>query len=125
MNNYITLDGKRYKTTKKSWTPAIITPMQSRDYINGDLNATFGPTSLLMWDGDLIAPSTAENLYGTIADINKTLAKRETVTFIDHHGTTYANAHLIGPFQKRSFFPNWDVSENPIFVSVRIKAKYG
>jgi hypothetical protein len=125
MNDYITLDGKRYKTTKKSWTPETVTPMQSKDYLNGDLNATFGATSLLMWEGVIIAPSTAPTLFGSIKDIDKTLVKRETVSFTDHHGTTYANVHLIGPFAKHSLFPNWDVAGNPIYVSITIKAKYG
>ena len=121
--DYIILDSKYYRTTHKTWTPEVITPMLSRGLLNGNLDATYGPASWLMWSGEVIAPATASGSYGTIADLETTLKKKATVGFTDHYGTAYTAVHLIGPFPKRSLSPNWDVSDNPIYVQIKIKAK--
>ncbi len=122
MNDYITLDGHRYKTSAKTWHPEPNVPGSARILLNGDLDATFGAASVMMWTGEIIGPVTATDPWGTIADLRTTLAKRQTFTMVDHYGTSYTVVFQ-GPFPERSLTQKWDSPTNEIMVKVRVMGK--
>jgi hypothetical protein len=123
MNNYITLDGKKYKTPSKLWQPYGDKPATVKKTLLGATDITYGPAVFKEWRGQIEAPVTAEDAsWGTIDDLRTTLAKLEHVTFADHYGAGYM-AHVLGPFQERSLASKWDSPSNVIYVQVRIVAE--
>lgn len=123
-HQYIVLDGKQYRTVHKSWVPEVMRPMMSRELLNGNLDATFGASSMLVWEGEIVAPiSVDDSDWGTIADLRTTLKKKVAVAFADHYGSTYAVVNLFGPFPERSPSPVWDGTGNTLYVKIKIKAK--
>jgi len=123
MNNYITLDSKKYFTHGKSWHPEPITPQTVRVMLNGNLDVTYGAGSLQIWVGEIEGHVTSPGSgYGTIADLRTSLLKKQTLSFTDHYGTTYTVAAQ-GPFAERSLSVKWDGTGNVIFVKTRLIAK--
>ena len=119
MNNYITLDSKKYKTMHKAWLPITDKPATLRRTLAGSLDVTYGPGVFNEWQGKIEVPVTAATGYGTIADLRTTVAKLTSVSMTDHYGATYT-VHVLGPFTEESRSPMWDGSLNMIYVQVRI-----
>ena len=53
MNNYITLDGYKYKTNGKAWTPSGVKAGSVRLNLDSTLDATYGSGTLLRWEGEI------------------------------------------------------------------------
>lgn len=122
MNDYITFDSLKYRTNTK-WHPEPFVPNTSRELLSGNLDLTFGNTSLIYWIGEIVAPVTAPGAgWGTITNLRASLKKRQAFTMTDHYGTSYS-VHALGPFMERSLSPNWDSATNTIYVGVRLKGK--
>jgi len=120
MNSYITLDGKKYKTVHKQWTPGGDKPATLRRTLLGSLDVTYGPGTFNDWQGKIEAPVTPiDGSWGTITDLRTTIAKTSNMSFTDHYGTSYT-VHVLGPFQEESRSPMWDGSSNAIYVKMRI-----
>lgn len=120
MNNYIVLDGKKYATGATSWRPVNPKPHTERYTLLGALDLTYGAASPQAWEGDIHAPVTARDTdWGTITDLTTTLAKKTSVTFIDHDAVSNT-AHCLGTHERKSFMNKWDDNENVFLVSVRI-----
>ena len=64
MNNYITLDGQKYKTNGKAWTPATTKAGSVRLNLDGTLDATYGAGTLLRWEGEIKVRVTIEAGFG-------------------------------------------------------------
>ena len=75
MNNYIVLDGNKYKTNAKNWTPAPQKAGSVRLNLDGTLDATYGSGTLLRWEGEIMVPVTAAAGWGTIAQLRTSLQK--------------------------------------------------
>jgi len=120
MNNYITLDGKKYKTIHKQWTPGSDKPATLRRTLLGSLDVTYGPGTFNDWQGKLEGPVTPiDGSWGSIADLRLTIVKLTSVSMTDHYGVTFT-VHILGPFQEESRSPVWDSASNMIYVKVRI-----
>ena len=117
MNNYITLDGKKYKCPWRAWSPEGNVPSAARLLLDGTSDIVFGSASILTWSGEIEAPVTPEDaLWGKPEDLKCSLTKRTTLTFIDHYGVTYT-VLAKGPFKERSLSPKWDSESNVMFIS--------
>lgn len=120
VNDYITLDGKKYRVPSKTWEPSINKPETVRVTLSGALDLTYGPSVFKEWIGSIEAPVTPiDSSWGSVADVRTSLAKKSSVTFVDHYGTSYTVA-VSGPFRERSISPKWDASTNVILFDVRI-----
>jgi hypothetical protein len=120
MNNYITLDGKKYKTPGKVWNPTVNKPTTVRYTLLGAIDGTFGAANLCDWDGEIEGPVTPiDGTWGSIGDLRATLAKLSALSLIDHYGATYT-VICQGPFREQSFMNMWDSPSNHIAVTVKI-----
>lgn len=121
MNNYITLDSKKYYTPFGVWSPPVINkPSTVEITSDGTTDVTYGPASFLSWEGDIEAPVTAPATgFGTVSDLSTSLAKRQTLAFYDHYNTQYS-VHAIGPFHSRSISPKWDSASNVFLITVNL-----
>jgi hypothetical protein len=121
-NSYVTLDGYRYSALRKTWKPVVVKPSQDRLNLDGTRDVTYGPAVIVDWEGELVAhTSPASTEYGSYDDLMQTIAKTESVTFVDHFGTSY-NVHVLGPFDMRSNLPDWNSASNVWYVMLRIVA---
>jgi hypothetical protein len=119
MNNYITLDGKKYSCPYKQWEMQTEKPMSYRYTWGSGIETTYGAGVFKTWKGNMVARITPASGFGSVADIRITLAKTVSLTFIDHYGTTFTvHASYAGP--ERSFSPVWDGASNAIFFPVLI-----
>jgi hypothetical protein len=121
LNDYITLDSKKYRTSAKTWHPEPNIPATERVLLNGQMDVTFGKASLLIWIGEIEGPITAASGWGTIVDLRTSLLKRQLLSFTDHYGVT-RNIKATGPFKERSLSSKWDGASNTIYVSVKFTA---
>jgi len=120
MNNYILLDGYRYKTIFGSWKTKTSKPATERYTLDGSLDVTYGPASPYEWDGKIIGPVVSDGgSWGTIEQLRVTLAKREALAYQDHYGNAYT-VHALGPFEEESRSPMWDAQTNEFLVGVRL-----
>ncbi len=76
MNNYITLDGQKYKTNGKTWTPVPTKAGSVRLNLDGTLDATYGSGTLLRWEGEIKVRVTTETGFGTIDQLRTSLQKK-------------------------------------------------
>lgn len=121
MNNYITLDGKRYAAPYKEFGPLMNKPSTERVTLSGRSDVTYGPATLQEWIGILHAPVTPRaGEWGDIDDLRATLAKRYSVSYTDHYGTTMT-AYILGPHPEQSMSPMWDGARNVFKVTVKIQ----
>lgn len=119
MNNYITLNNKKYKTLAKDWMPIQETPATVRMTLSGKTDAAFAPSDVMEWVGTLEADNTPETGFGTITDIGTAIAGRAPVTFVDHYGTSYS-VIIQGQIRKKSLLPVWDAAKNTFHVQVHL-----
>lgn len=122
MNNYITLDGKKYYTPFGGWSPAMINKPSTVELTSdGSIDVTYGPASFYSWEGEIEGPVTSPGTgWGTVSDLKTTIAKRQTVKFYDHYGVTEYDVHIIGPFSERSYSPKWDSASNIMIITVSL-----
>jgi len=120
MNNYITLDTKKYATPANNWHCITRKPNTARFTLQGDLDVTYGPAVPVYWEGEIIGPVTARATgWGTIANLRTSLAKQESLNFTDHYGSSYT-VHSIGDLQERSLSNKWDDPTNVLYISVKL-----
>lgn len=122
MNNYVTLDSKKYTILLRSWRPVSVTGKTIRPTLNDTLDITFGPTTFYDFSGEIVAPVTARGTgWGTISDLRTTLAKKQTLTFVDHYGTSRTIVVMDGEESSRS--AQLDSGTNSFYVKVRMVGK--
>ena len=119
MNDYVTLDGKKYPTIHGQWTPSTDRPVVIRRLLSGSTNVTFGPASAKRWRGTLKAAVTPEVGYGSIDDIRTTYEKMESLTFVDHYGNTHS-VIIDRAVDEGSNVPKWDSPENKMHIKLTV-----
>ena len=111
MNDYIELDGKRYRTGHPDWEPIEDRPMTVKRLLSGATNITFGPATFTSWAGIIHADVSASAPFGTIDDLRVTSRKREVLSFTDHYGVS-ASVVIDRRVGGRSLSPMWDAADN-------------
>lgn len=120
MNNYITLDGKKYKTPSKQWQPVSNKPATVRNTLLGEIDATFGSAAIDEWQGQIEGPVTpTDGTWGAITDLRTSLRKNIQLVMTDHYGVAY-DVVVFGPLKEESLMPMWDSPSNIIAVTARI-----
>lgn len=120
MNKYIILDGKKYATNASNWKPVYSKPHTERRTLTGEIDITYGPSTLFAWEGEINAPVTPRDIgWGTIEDLRTTLLKKQAVAMTDHRGGVY-DVHCLGDFADRSLINVWDSAVNVFYVNVRL-----
>jgi hypothetical protein len=118
MNKYVVLNGKRYVTLAKQWTPTFAKPMLVRQTLLGETDATYGPGVQRGWAGEIKAPVEAPSAeWGTITDLMAAIGTLAAVPFVDHYGEA-CSVHLTGPGAMRSLHNMWDAASNAFYVQV-------
>ncbi len=118
MNDYITLDGYKYRTPARNWAPAEHKPASVKTTLLGEVDATYGPTTTYEWRGEIAAPVTSPGTgWGTIADLRLSLKKRSALSFSDHYGVRVRTC--TGPFPERSLSPSGTAHEH-IYKTIAI-----
>ena len=117
MNDYVTLDGKKYATIHGQWTPSTDRPVVFRRLLSGNTNVTFGPASNKRWRGTVTAAVTPATNYGSIDDLRATCEKLEILVFIDHYGVTH-NVVIDRAVEESSKVPKWDSPENKMHFNL-------
>ncbi len=122
MNDYIVLDGFKYRTTHKQWMPMIDRPVLIKKLLSGARNVTFGPAMKPIWQGAVRAvAANPEPGFGTIDDLRATYNKLVSVAFSDHYGSAYTVA-LDRRVNENSFSPQWDAASNLFEVNLTVVA---
>ncbi len=122
MNDYIVLDGFKYRTTHKQWQPMIDRPVVIKKLLSGARNVTFGPAMKPIWMGAVRAvAANPETGFGTIDDLRATYNKLTSLSFTDHYGNVYTVA-LDRRVNENSFTPMWDANENKFEVNLTVVA---
>lgn len=121
MNDYIVLDGLKYRTTHKQWQPMIDRPVAIKKLLSGARNVTFGPLMKPIWQGAVRAAVTPETGFGSIDDLRTTYNKLSSLTFEDHYGDAYTVV-LDRRVNESSFTPKWDGTENKFEVNLTVVA---
>jgi hypothetical protein len=107
MNDYITYDGKKYKTVAKNWQPQHHKPVTARYMADGMLDVSFGNGVIKTFKGEIVAdPNETRVGYGKSSDLETSLDKLQNVIFIDHDGNSHTNTVCKG-YKRRSLSPNW------------------
>jgi hypothetical protein len=120
MNNYIILDGYKYKTPFGAWKVRQRKPHSEKYTAGGNIDVTYGPATPYEWEGKILGPVTPEDAsWGDIDDLRATVAKRQALPFTSHHGVSYT-VHLFGPFTEESMSPVEDAPTNEFRVDCRI-----
>jgi hypothetical protein len=120
MNNYITLDGKKYKVPSKQWLPVTTKPNTVRLTLLGEVDVTFGSCVIKEYQGQIEGPVTPQDAsWGSITDLRDTLTKRQEITMIDHFEETFTVV-CIGPFKEESFMSAWNAASNHFNITARI-----
>ncbi len=119
MNDYIVLDGLKYRTTHKQWQPQIDRSVVIKKLLSGARNVTFGPVMKPIWAGAVRAPVTPEAGFGSIEDLRTTYYKLAAVAFEDHYGTAYTVV-LDRRVNENSFSPKWDAASNMFEVNLTV-----
>ena len=117
MNNYITLDGKKYHTVHKQWVPLIDRPVVIKKLLSGNRNVTFGPAMKPTWQGLVRAAVTPETGFGSIDDLRTTYYRLSSLSFTDHYGVT-STIVLDRRVNEQSFSPKWDGASNQFEVNI-------
>ena len=117
INNYITLDGCRYKTSAVTWAPKFERAVQIKRLFSGNKDVSFGPSGMTTWEGDVIAPVTPAANYGSIDELRALYSENTTQVFIDHYGNSY-NVVLYGTIAEKSRLRVWDAASNQFLVPV-------
>ena len=119
MNNYITLDGKKYKTNANDWEFRPMNPRTFRSTLSGSTDSTYGPVSLFAWAGSIVVPVTPIDAgWGGITNFKATINKQEDLTLTDHYGTAYTIMIMLSGMN--SLTPKWDGAENEIHYAVEM-----
>ncbi len=121
MNDYITLDGFKYRTTHKQWQPMIDRAVVIKKLLSGARNVTFGPAMKPIWQGAVRASVTPEAGFGSIDDLRTTYYKLSSVSFTDHYGTAYTVV-LDRRVNESSFTSMWDAASNLFEVNLTVVA---
>ena len=121
MNNYITFDGKKYKTKHGDWVPKPFRPRTVRVTAGGSLDATFGPSAFNIWQGKIIAPVTPDGAgWGSVSDLRASMLKASSLSMTDHYGTAYTVV-VVGGGEEESRSPMWDAASNEFLVNITLK----
>ncbi len=119
MNPYITLDGKKYATLHKDWSPTQDNPRSIRHTSLGAADVTYATGTLFVWEGTIVAKYTPATGYGSFADLMTSLAKKSSISFTDHLGVNQ-NVVATGPFKPKCDIPNWDSPSASFQVPVKL-----
>lgn len=118
MNNYITLDSKKYVTPQQGWIPRVIKPSTVRLTLLGAIDATYGPGNILEWQAEIEAAVSPASGYGSPSDLRTSLQKVVGLSFTDHFSTSHT-VHVRG-FEETSMSPMWDGSSNVVIFNVTL-----
>lgn len=120
MNDYVTLDGKKYTATHGKWTEVIVVPATIRKTLSGVTDVTYGPATYQEWRGEMRAyPGTPPVGYGTWSDLKTSLQSLAGLSFTDHFGNAHT-VHFGGEAHNTSLSPVWDQDSGKMFVMVRL-----
>jgi len=120
MRNYITLDGKKYKTQSADWADGQVNPRTVTRLLSGAGDATFSAAQYNAWKGTIICPNTAEGTgWGTMPDFLASSQKKSTLAFEDHRGVAFTIT--LGPtLDRRSLLPDWESAYNEFYINTEI-----
>ena len=119
MNDFISLDGKRYRCAADQWEPNEERPMVIRRLMSGNSNVTFGPATFTGWRGVVNVEVGAVAPFGTIDDMRATYRKRQALAFIDHYGNNYSVV-IDRSVGERSLSPKWTAVDNIFKINLSL-----
>ena len=119
MNDYIILDGYKYRTAAENWEPNEERPMIVRRLLSGATNGTFGPATFRGWRGTVLVDVTPGVEFGSIDDMRKTYRKREILNFTDHYGVAHSVVIDRGVGEK-SISPMWTAVDNTFRINLTL-----
>jgi hypothetical protein len=119
MNDYITLDSKRYRLAAETFEPNEDRPMTVRRLMSGATRVTFGPATFTGWSVTVMADVSAVAPFGTPADLRATYKKRSVLTYTDHFGATHSVVvdRRVG---ERSISPVHDAPDNTFRMTLTL-----
>jgi len=119
MNDYVTLDSKKYKALFGQWGRQKRKPAKIRMLLSGAVDVTYGPGEWYIWEGAFIVPATPDSGFGAPADLEASYAKTTTLAFTDHDGEEYT-VHFVGVLDRKTLTPLLDGLYNRFIYQVRI-----
>ena len=122
MNDYIELDGFKYRTAADNWEPNEERPMVIRRLMSGNTNVTFGPATFTGWRGIVLVPTqTAAPGFGDVENLRTTYRKRSVLSFADHYGNDF-NVVIDRSVGEKSISPMWTAVDNVFRINLsRVK----
>jgi len=119
MNAYVILDGKKYSAPHGSWAPVTERPVVVRRLLSGGTNVTFGPASLVRWQGMLNASVSPASGFGSVEDLRDTCTKLEAISFTDHYGSVHSVV-IDRSVGENSLTPGWDNASNKFQINLTL-----
>jgi hypothetical protein len=120
MNNYVTLDGHRYKAVFGQYAQARSKPARARKNLAGNTDVTYGPSVTIAWVGEFVVPVTASGSdWGNAADLRTTYEKMENLTFTDHYGNSHTVV-MLGELSEDTMLPVLDSALNRFIFKVNL-----
>jgi hypothetical protein len=119
MNDYITLDNKRYRLAAETFEPNEDRPMTVRRLMSGATRVTFGPATFTGWNVTVLADVGATAPFGTPADLRVTYKKRTVLDYTDHMGVLHGVVidRRVG---ERSISPVHDAPDNTFRMTLTL-----
>jgi hypothetical protein len=119
MNNYITLNGTKFRTKGTEWKPKVKNPGTVRFTVLGELDATYAPGTMYVWEGKIMADVTPDAGFGTPDQLRAILKTKAMLTLIDHYGTTFDVTVL--DYEEGSLAFKWDSPSNVMYFKVKLE----
>jgi hypothetical protein len=121
MNDYVTLDGYKYRTVFGQWTPVFNKPTTVRYPADGTLDVNYGETTYREWAGLFSAPITSEGVgWGTYTTLKASILKNENLSYIDHEDATVHSVAILGGFEVKSRTPDLYGASNKLYMMMRL-----
>ena len=121
MNDYITLDNLKYKTTAATWVETEVSPRQLKRLLSSKGDVTFSASAYKTWKGEIVAEITARSAdYGTLTTLEASLREKSALSMIDHKGNS-CSVYVAGIMEKRSATPDWEGASNKFYIPVEIE----
>jgi hypothetical protein len=119
MNDYITLDGYKYRTAAENWEPNEERPMVIRRLMSGSSNVTFGPATFTGWRGIILVDVTPAAGFGSVDNMRATYRLRSQLGFTDHYGNSY-NVVIDRAVGEKSISPMWTAVDNVFRINLSL-----
>jgi len=91
MNNYVTIDGKKYKVVSPNYSVLPEKAITVRQTVGAAVDRVHGPSLTRYLMVLRVVHASPESGYGTLSDLVASYVKQSDITFVNIDGTSYTS----------------------------------